>query len=116
MELQMLKEIDQSRQNMPKRASSTIPVTGKKKRVRFTYSTPDQPALQRVVIQAIEKMGGQRKLKKLYAQHQKSVAAGENFFSAALRLLKMNVEVGGRDHIMIRKEHDHIFKLQLAIR
>ena len=88
----MLKEIDQSRQNMPKRASSTIPVTGKKKRVRFTYSTPDQPALQRVVIQAIEKMGGQRKLKKLYAQHQKSVAAGENFFSAALRLLKMNVE------------------------
>ncbi len=92
MELQMLKEIDQSRQNMPKRASSTIPVTGKKKRVRFTYSTPDQPALQRVVIQAIEKMGGQRKLKKLYAQHQKSVADGENFFSAALRLLKMNVE------------------------
>ncbi len=88
----MLKEIDQSRQNMPKRASSTIPVTGKKKRVRFTYSTPDQPALQRVVIQAIEKMGGQRKLKKLYAQHQKSVADGENFFSAALRLLKMNVE------------------------
>ena len=77
---------------MPKRASSTIPVTGKKKRVRFTYSTPDQPALQRVVIQAIEKIGGQRKLKKLYAQHQKSVAAGENFFSAALRLLKMNVE------------------------
>ena len=63
----------------------------KSKPVRFSYSTSDQPALQRAVIQAIEKMGGQRKLKKLYFQHQKSVAGGENFFDAAIRLLKLNV-------------------------
>ena len=63
----------------------------KPKPVRFSYSTSDQPALQRAVIQAIEKMGGQRKLKKLYFQHQKSVAGGENFFDAAIRLLKLNV-------------------------
>lgn len=62
------------------------------RRMRFTYSTPDQPALQRAVIQAIEKIGGQRKLKKLYLQHEKSVAAGENFFSAALRLLRMQID------------------------
>ena len=62
------------------------------KKVRFSYSTADQPALQRAVIQAIEKMGGQRKLKKLYLQHQKSVKGGENFFSAAIRLLRMKVE------------------------
>src|SRR5436309_3309385 len=63
-----------------------------KKRMRFSYSTPDQPALQRAVIQAIEKIGGQRKLKRLYHEHQKSVAGGENFFAAALRLLRMTVE------------------------
>ncbi len=62
------------------------------KPVRFSYSTADQPKLQQVVIQAIEKIGGQRKLKKLYVQHQKSVAAGENFFAAALRLLRITVE------------------------
>lgn len=68
------------------------PHAGKAKPVRFTYSTADQPRLQRAVIQAIEKFGGQRKLKKLYFQHQKSVAGGENFFDAAIRLLRVNVE------------------------
>jgi putative hemolysin len=63
----------------------------KTKPVRFSYSTADQSPIQRAVIQTIEKMGGQRKLKKLYAQHQQSVADGENFFDAAIRLLKLNV-------------------------
>ena len=76
---------------MPKRRDSGVPA-GKTKPVRFSYSTADQPKLQQVVIQAIEKIGGQRKLKKLYVQHQKSVAEGENFFAAALRLLRITVE------------------------
>lgn len=88
----MPSEIEQSRQAMPKRSDTQTPLPGKKKAVRFSYSTPDQPALQRAVIRTIEKIGGQHKLKKLYAQHRKSVAAGENFFAAALRLLRMNVE------------------------
>ena len=62
------------------------------KKVRFSYSTADQPAFKRAVIQAIERIGGQRKLKKLYAQHQKSVMGGENFFDAAIRLLRMRIE------------------------
>lgn len=62
------------------------------KKMRFSYSTADQPVLQRAVIQAIEKIGGQRKLKKLYFQHQKSVKGGENFFDAAIRLMRMKVE------------------------
>ncbi len=73
---------------MPKLPQSS----SKPKKVRFSYSTSDQPAIQRVVIQAIEKMGGQRKLKKLYFQHQKSVSDGENFFDAAVRLLRLNVK------------------------
>jgi putative hemolysin len=72
---------------MPKSTLTTKP-----KKVRFSYSTADQPALQRAVIQTIEKFGGQRKLKKLYFQHQKSVKGGENFFDAAIRLLRMRVE------------------------
>ena len=59
--------------------------------VRFSYSTSDQPWLQRVVIQAIEKIGGHRKLKKLYVQHQENLARGENFFDSAMRLLQINV-------------------------
>ncbi len=72
---------------MPKATGKIAP-----KKVRFSYSTADQPVLQRAVIQAIEKIGGQRKLKKLYFQHQKSVKGGENFFDAAIRLLRMRVE------------------------
>ncbi len=72
---------------MPKRSEPKSP-----KRVRFSYSTADQPVLQRAVIQAIEKFGGQRKLKKLYTAHQASLAEGENFFDAAIRLLRLNVD------------------------
>jgi putative hemolysin len=63
----------------------------KPKQVRFSYSTAEHSVLQRAVIQTIEKIGGQRKLRKLYFQHQKSVAGGENFFDAAIRLLKLDV-------------------------
>ena len=84
----MSNEARQATVLMTKRTVSAPP----KKKLRFTYSTADQPVLQRAVIQAIEKFGGQRKLKKLYFQHQKSVAEGENFFAAAMRLLNMDVQ------------------------
>ena len=83
----MLKETHPPALSMPR----LIPMLRPKK-VRFSYSTADQPMLQRAVIQAIEKIGGQRKLKRLYLQHQKSVKGGENFFDAAMRLLRMRVE------------------------
>ena len=73
---------------MPKATVTLRPA----KKVRFSYSTADQPVFQRAVIRAIEKIGGQRKLKKLYFQHQKSVQGGENFFDAAIRLLRIKVE------------------------
>jgi putative hemolysin len=74
----------------PSMAKTFAPILPKK--VRFSYSTADQPVLQRAVIQAIEKIGGQRKLKKLYTQHQKNLRNGENFFDSAIRLLRMRVE------------------------
>ncbi len=76
---------------MPKRRDPGA-ATGKPKPVRFSYSTADQPRLQRVVIQAIEKIGGQSKLKKLYVQHQKNLSEGQAFFDSALGLLRMTIE------------------------
>jgi putative hemolysin len=61
------------------------------KKVRFSYSTGDQPLLQRAVIQAIERIGGQRKLKKLYDRHQVELRGGADFFETAIRLLKLDV-------------------------
>lgn len=83
----MVIDTDFHRRDMPKPSSLLAP-----KKMRFSYSTADQPAFQRAVIQTIERFGGQRKLKKLYFQHQKSVKGGENFFDAAIRLLRMKVE------------------------
>ncbi len=63
-----------------------------KRNVRFSYSTADQPLLQRAVIQAIEKFGGQRKLKKLYVTHQENLKRGDGFFDSAMRLLRINIK------------------------
>ena len=54
--------------------------------MRFSYSTSEQPLLQRTVIRAIERLGGQRRLKKLYDQHQRDIRHGETFFDAAKSL------------------------------
>lgn len=59
--------------------------------VRFSYSTADQPLWQRLVIQAIEKLGGQRKLKRLYTRHMDNLANGESFFDSAVRCLGIKV-------------------------
>ncbi len=83
-------EVNQTQQAAPAMPKATALLSPKK--VRFSYSTADQPVFQRAVIQAIERIGGQRKLKKLYFQHQKSVKSGENFFDAAMRLMRMKVE------------------------
>jgi putative hemolysin len=75
------------RMKAPAQAMS-MPATS---RVRFTYSTMDQPWLQRMIIQAIEFAGGQRRLKRLYAQHLENMNTGESFFDSAVRLLNINV-------------------------
>ncbi len=78
--------------NLALRAMPKRPDPAKPKAVRFSYSTAEQPALQRAVIQAIEKFGGQRKLKKLYVAHQENLRAGSGFFDSAIALLKLRVD------------------------
>ena len=62
------------------------------RKVRFSYSTADQPFIQRAIIQVIEKFGGQRKLKKLYLRHQENIRRGDSFFDSAISLLRINVD------------------------
>lgn len=59
--------------------------------LRFSYSSPDQPVLQQAVIRAVEFVGGQRRLKRLYEAQQAGRQAGESFFEAAIRLLALDV-------------------------
>ncbi len=59
--------------------------------MRFSYSTCEQPLLQQLVIQGIELLGGQRKLKRLYFEHVENLQRGEGFFDSAIRLLNINI-------------------------
>jgi putative hemolysin len=61
--------------------------------VRFSYSSPDQPWLQRAVIQGVELAGGRARLKKLYRAFENEHSTGqESFFEAAVRLLRLRVD------------------------
>ncbi len=58
----------------------------------FTYSTPQQPFLQRALIQTIEKLTGQIKIWNLYREYTvEDPALHENFWDAAVKKLNLNV-------------------------
>ena len=84
-------------------------ITEREEKVRFTYSTEDQPLMQRAVIQAIEKMGGQRKLKKLYNNHLQDRRPGETFFDAAVRLLRIDVQFDAEKLLAIPSQGPVVF-------
>jgi putative hemolysin len=68
--------------------------------VKFSYSTTEQPLAQRLVIQLIEKLSGQRRLKRLYERYR-SCGSHEDFLSAAIRLLELDVQYdrAALDHV-----------------
>jgi len=57
----------------------------------FSYSSPDDPVLKRLVMRAIERMTGQPYLKHLYETNRNKPFPGENFWDAAIRLLELDV-------------------------
>jgi putative hemolysin len=61
--------------------------------VRFSYSRPEQPWLNRTAIRAIERLSGQPRLEKIYRAWTTKPHPGENLFSAAVRLLRLKVDV-----------------------
>ncbi len=60
-------------------------------RMRFSYSTPDQSLGRRSFIRAIETIGGQRQLARLYHQFVDGDGAYGDFYDAAIELLKLDV-------------------------
>lgn len=61
--------------------------------IRFTYAEPDDPPMRYAFIRAVELMSGQRRLKSIYMRHRRNLAPGEDFWAAAMRHLKFDVQV-----------------------
>lgn len=72
-------------------ADDTEVTTGDGGKVRFTYATPDQARWQQLLIRAVEKIGGQPRLKRLYETHREVMRPGETFFDAAVRQLRLDI-------------------------
>src|SRR5579872_4340170 len=58
----------------------------------FSYATPEDPKLKRLLIRAVERMTGQPYLKRLYEDHQAHSVPGESFWSAALDRLEVTLD------------------------
>lgn len=63
--------------------------------VPFTYAAPEHGRLKRLVIRAVERITGQPRLKRLYMENQRQPLAGEGFWDAAVRLLRLEIRIGG---------------------
>lgn len=61
--------------------------------VRFSYSRPEQPWLNRTIIRIIEHLSGQPRLEQLYRGWASKPHLHENLFSAAVRLLELKIDV-----------------------
>jgi putative hemolysin len=57
----------------------------------FSYATPEDPRLKRLLIRAVEKMTGQPYLKRLYDEHRANPVPGESFWAAAIRQLELKI-------------------------
>ena len=59
----------------------------------FSYASPEDPAFKRLVIQLIERMTGQPRLKRMYLEHQNTPRPGESFWEAAIRQLQLKIDL-----------------------
>ena len=64
-------------------------------RVEISYADNRDPFLKRNAVRTIEYLTGGRKLARLYRQHQQSSNDNETFWDAAVRLLKLDVDLSG---------------------
>jgi len=78
------------------------PVGGEDDGVIFSYSRPEHSGLRRAVIQSIEKLSGQPRLKVLYDAWRRENRA-EPFFDAAVRL--MGVRIIGHGTLSLLQRH-----------
>lgn len=59
--------------------------------IQFSYADPSHNMVQRRLIQLIERLTGQPKLRRLYYEHQALDRPPEEFFSAALEKLELGI-------------------------
>lgn len=59
--------------------------------IRFSYSRPEQRWYNRGIIRLIERLSGQPRLERLYRHWSRNPPAGENIFSAGLRLMRIGI-------------------------
>jgi putative hemolysin len=60
--------------------------------VRFSYSRPEQPWLNRTVIRIIERISGQPRLEGLYRDWAANPRLGENLFGGGLRMMNISID------------------------
>jgi putative hemolysin len=60
--------------------------------VRFSYAAPEDAFWRRLLIHAVEKVTGQPKLRRHYANWSRNRLIGENIFEAGLRLLNLPLD------------------------
>ena len=58
----------------------------------FSYASPEDPRLKRLVIRGIEAVTGQPRLKRMYLQNRANPVPGETFFAAAIRYLRLQLD------------------------
>jgi len=58
-----------------------------------TYTTPDDPALRRLLIKSVELLTGQPKLQRLYDRYQTTRAPDDVFWDSAVDYLRLDVRV-----------------------
>jgi putative hemolysin len=57
----------------------------------FSYATPEDPRLRRLLIRLVERMTGQPHLKRLYEEYRREMRDNESFWQTALRKLELKV-------------------------
>jgi putative hemolysin len=61
--------------------------------IRFSYARPDQRWRDRLLIETIERLSGQPHLKRLYETYALNPERDENIFAAAMRLMRLTIDV-----------------------
>jgi putative hemolysin len=58
----------------------------------ISYASPRDPPLTRLIIRAIERLSGQPELKRMYLERKHNPRAGESFWNAAVRSLRLTIK------------------------
>jgi putative hemolysin len=77
--------------------------------IRFSYARSDQRWHERIIIEAIELLTGQPRLKRLYESYARDPRQDDNIFAAAVRLLGLSVDVDAGALARIPKHGPVIF-------